>query len=103
MSNVTLKENQNKVVLQKDDRTITLKMTGEVNSISWTSEEPSGSVDGSNKTFTLTNAPNANSLLFYVNGQYQRPDNQDYSLSGDTITMNWAPAEGSTLYAQYQT
>ena len=69
----------------------------------WTAETPSGAVNGSNAVYTLTASPSdPEALILTVNGllQYQPGD---YSVSGTTITMTYAPATGSTLFAQYPT
>lgn len=66
-------------------------------------ETPSGSVNGSNVTFTLANSPSpATSLSLYVNGALQTPGGEDYSLSGATITMVNAPLTGSIIRAWYR-
>jgi len=65
-------------------------------------ETPSGTVDGSNKTFTLANSPSpADSLMLFVNGVFQT-SGEDYSLSGDTITFTVAPPSGSIIRAFYR-
>ena len=69
----------------------------------WNAETPSGPVNGSNTVYTLTSTPSdPEALILTVNGllQYQPGD---YSVSGTTITMTYAPATGSTLFAQYPT
>jgi hypothetical protein len=66
-------------------------------------EVPTGDVNGSNKTYTLANTPNpSGSLLLYVNGQLMTGGGEDYTLSGDTITMVTAPPGGSNLLAVYR-
>ena len=65
-------------------------------------EVPSGTVNSSNVTFTLTYAPvSTDSLTLTKNGLVQIYTT-DYTLSGSTITMATAPATASTLYAIYQ-
>jgi hypothetical protein len=61
-------------------------------------ETPSGSVNGSNATFTLAFTPIAGTLQLFLNGvlQTEGADN-DYVLSGTTITFNAAPEEGALL------
>lgn len=63
-------------------------------------EVPSGTKNGSNKTFTLLHAP-SNVTLLYLNGQYLVSGGVDYSLSGNTITMTVAPLSTDTLVATY--
>lgn len=60
-------------------------------------ETPSGTVNGSNVTFTLSFSPVAASLAVYVDGILDTA----YSLSTNTITFTTAPAVGQTVYAMY--
>lgn len=65
------------------------------------SETPSGTVNGSNVTFTLANTPPAAAgVMVVLNGvvQYQ---GIDYTVSGTTITFTSAPATGSSIFAYY--
>lgn len=64
------------------------------------SETPSGTVNGSNSTFTLANTPTTGTLRFFINGVRMAPTT-DYTLSAGTITTNTAPATGATLLADY--
>ena len=64
-------------------------------------ETPTGSIDGSNKDFTLANTPATHSLQVFLNGMYQTPGGEDYTLSGLTITFVSAPLTGSILRAFY--
>jgi len=51
-------------------------------------EIPSGAINGSNVTYTLANAPTANTEHVYVNGVLQeRGAGNDYTISGAVITM----------------
>jgi hypothetical protein len=60
-------------------------------------EVPSGTVNGSNVTFTLAHAPSpASSLKLYFNGLRQRLTT-DYTLSGTAITFTTAPDAGGLL------
>ncbi len=64
-------------------------------------EQPAGTVDGVNVTFTLANPPTAfTNLILWVDGvvQYQTTE---YTLSSSTITMIAAPTAGQTLWAFY--
>lgn len=77
---------------------------GDVGSINWASESPSGSVNGVNASFTLSNSPSAGSLSLSVNGLTQRPGNShDYLLTGVTITFNSGaiPQTGDSIFAAY--
>lgn len=65
-------------------------------------EAPSGTVNGSNATFTLASAPLAGTLRLYQNGLRLREGaGNDYTLSGNTITFNTPPASGDILLADY--
>lgn len=66
-------------------------------------ETPAGLVNGTNKVFTLADAPDSiSSLKLYLNGAYQSPAGEDYTLSGITITFVNAPVTGSILRAFYR-
>jgi len=60
---------------------------------------PSGSINGSNTSFSLSPTPAASSNVnCFLNGVQQRQGSgADYTISGATITYNTAPASGSTL------
>ena len=66
-------------------------------------ETPTGDVDSMNMVFTVANTPNPpGSLMFFVNGVLQRQGaSADYTLAGDTIVLNYAPATGSNITATY--
>ena len=65
-----------------------------------TRETPSGSINGSNVTFTLSTTPVAGSEVLFLNGQLQEQGaSSDYTISGDTITFADAPPSGSVLTA----
>lgn len=64
----------------------------------WVKETPSGTVNGSNVTFTLSQIPAENDAVeIYLDGLFVT----DYSLSGVTITMTTAPAFGQVIRAFY--
>lgn len=67
-------------------------------------EVPSGTINGSNKVFTLAHAPSpAASLLLVLNGIVQQQGSgNDYTLSGTTITYANAPLSGSTHLCWYR-
>lgn len=68
-------------------------------------EPPTGPVNGSNRDFTLAQAPNpVASLLLYRNGLLQKRT-LDYTLSGSAISFIVAatPQSGDTLIASYRT
>ena len=64
---------------------------------------PSGSVNGSNVTFTLASSPSpTGSLELMLNGQTLKSGSgNDFTLSSATITMASAPASGDILTATY--
>lgn len=69
-------------------------------------ETPAGTMNGTNRVFTLANNPDPNdSLELYLNGVYQTPGGEDYDLSGITITFvsaHYAPESGDILKAYYR-
>ncbi len=71
-------------------------------------ETPTGTMDGSNVTFTLADAPSpSDSLMLYLNGQLlTQGASEDYTLSTATITFLAAaniPESTDTLVATYST
>lgn len=65
-------------------------------------EPLSGTIDGSNVTFTISQTPLANTLDVRLNGQVLRSGaGNDYTISGTTITMAVAPISGDYLDARY--
>jgi hypothetical protein len=67
----------------------------------WTQETPTGTINGSNKVFTLANIPvDPLSVAVHLNGVFQRPTT-DYSISGTTITFVTAPALGQDVFVLY--
>lgn len=64
-------------------------------------EIPSGTINGSNVTFTLANTPVTGSLLLLLNRFPQiEGAGEDFTISGDEITFNSAPPTGSGLLAK---
>jgi hypothetical protein len=69
--------------------------------IAW-NEVPTGSINGSNVTFTLAAAPLSARLLLFRSGLCMKPGaGHDYTLSGATITFATAPETGENLLAFY--
>jgi len=67
-------------------------------------ETPSGTIDGSNSSFTLSGTPTPSaSLLLYRNGLLQK-QSLDYTLSGGTVsfTASAVPQTGDVLAAFYR-
>lgn len=63
-------------------------------------ETPSGSINGSNTSFTLANTPGPATTQVFLNG-LQQVGGVDYTISSGTITMNAAPVSGDSLRAVY--
>ena len=71
-------------------------------------EVPSGSINSSNKVFTLTHPPIANTEDIYLlpsggTGYVLQDNSSQYSLSSSTVTFVSAPTTGSKLRADYWT
>jgi hypothetical protein len=60
-------------------------------------ETPSGTVNNSNKSFTLVNTPISGTLQLYLDGLRTTA----FTISTNTITMTTAPNYGQTLTADY--
>lgn len=70
-------------------------------STTWYQDEvPSGTKNGSNKTFTLAHTP-SNVVFLFLNGQYLVGGGTDYTRTGTSITMTVAPLSSDTLTANY--
>lgn len=66
-------------------------------------EVPSGSINGSNVTFTLANTPVAGTEHVYVNGVLMESGaGNDYTITGATITLATAPASGEKIRVSYR-
>lgn len=68
-------------------------------------EVPSGTIDGTNVTFTLAHTPNpALSLELFKNGQEMIAGGADFTLATATITFTSAskPHSGDTLICSYR-
>lgn len=67
----------------------------------WIDETPSGTINGSNTSFSLSQTPVENDAVeIYLNGLYLTYTT-DYTISGTTITMVTAPVVGQVLRASY--
>lgn len=65
-------------------------------------ETPSGSLNGSNTSFSLANTPISGSEMLFLNGVLlQAGSGNDYLISSGTITMAAAPASVDRLEATY--
>lgn len=66
-------------------------------------ETPSGTINGSNVTFTLAHTPSpAASLNCFENGVQQRAGGADFTLATATMTYGTAPPTGTTLICNYR-
>ena len=66
-------------------------------------EIPSGSINGSNATFTLSSIPISGTEHLYINGVLQESGaGNDYTISGLTITMSTAPLSLEKLRCSYR-
>lgn len=73
----------------------------------WIRETPSGTMNGSNTGFVLSQDPDLGSLILSHNNAFvvrvgSSPAAGEYSISGTNITMGLAPNSGDSLVAQYQ-
>lgn len=68
----------------------------------WVTEPPSGAINDSNTTFTLSSnvASNGKALILLYQGQVLEPGNQ-FTISGRTITTTFIPETGTSLFAFY--
>ena len=66
-------------------------------------EAPSGTMDGSNQTFTLAHTPAGNIQLFYSGIMLREGAGHDFTISGTTITLlgSIQPVLGENLMAVY--
>lgn len=70
---------------------------------SYAQEIPIGTVNGSNTSFTISQAiGNARGVAVYLNGLQRRYTN-DFTISGTNIVFTFAPATGSLVYVYYTT
>lgn len=67
-------------------------------------EIPSGTIDGINRIFTLTNNPLTTKLMVFLNGiKLEKGASSDYTVSGNTITFSeqLIPRSGDKISATY--
>lgn len=77
-------------------------VTGLTSSNFVTREIPSGTINGSNVTFTLANTPTVGTEEVFLNGLLQDSGaGNDYTISGGTITMLTAPISGDKIRVSY--
>lgn len=67
----------------------------------WKTEVPSGTINGTNDTFVLSEIPLEDDVvMIFLNGLFQYPT-IDYSISNATIVFVSAPPLASKIYAYY--
>lgn len=67
----------------------------------WVQEVPTGTVNSSNVTFTLSTLPREpDAVQVYINGIRQR-NITDYTISNSTITFATAPVTDQNVYVEY--
>lgn len=64
------------------------------------SEIPTGTINGTNTVFALSQTPTSGTLRLFLNGERMKLTD-DYTFTGTTITFVNAPVEGSNLIADY--
>ncbi|HEX7295269.1 MAG TPA: hypothetical protein VF251_05915 [Pyrinomonadaceae bacterium] len=64
-------------------------------------ETPSGSVNGSNDTFTLANTPASGKEEVFLNGLLQEPGGEDYTITTNSIVFVSAPLTGDRIRVNY--
>lgn len=79
-----------------------VEVTGTGGGDTWShNETPTGTINGINVTFTLAHTP-LSWIQLYLNGVILEPGaGNDYTLSGSTVTMLFAPATGDKLRVYY--
>lgn len=65
------------------------------------SETPSGTINGTNTSFTLANSPLSGTLKVFLNGQ-RLTLTTDYTITGTSLSMVSAPVSGDVLLVDYQ-
>ena len=64
-------------------------------------ETPAGTVNGINDTFTLSFTPSDSAAVIVLVNRLAQRNGIDFTVSGSTITMAYAPATSSTIFAVY--
>ncbi len=67
----------------------------------WVDETPSGTINGSNTSFSLAQLPLENDSVELYQDGLKLTYTTDYTISGTTITMVTAPVVGQILRANY--
>lgn len=64
-------------------------------------ETPTGTVNGSNDTFTLANTPASGKEEVFLNGLLQEPGGEDYTITTNSIVFVSAPLTGDRIRVSY--
>lgn len=64
-------------------------------------ETPTGTVNGSNDTFTLANTPTSGKEEVFLNGLLQEPGGEDYTITTNSIVFVSAPLIGDRIRVNY--
>lgn len=75
-------------------------VTNEAAAGTWKRETPTGAVDGTNPTFTMSQTPLT--IWLVVEGGAIKKATDDYSFSGTTLTFTYNPPAGSWIYVIYR-
>lgn len=65
-------------------------------------ETPTGSINGTNTSFTISKAPNPTSSLKVYSGGIRLRVTEDYTISGRTITFNTAPLTNTIILVDFR-
>ena len=67
-----------------------------------TREVPAGAINGTNTAFTLANTPYPGTEMVFLNGVLQNlGGGNDYTITGNGVTMNTAPLTGDVILVTY--
>lgn len=97
---ITLTSVDSSVTIVAAGQTIDLSVVGGSTGAAF-QEVPSGTINNSNVTFTITTAPTTAAGFELFQDGLVLVQGVDYTISGTTITMTVAPNFGQTLYAVY--
>jgi hypothetical protein len=90
------------VLKSNGSNAIALAATSDIVAGLVTRETPSGTINGSNTSFTLANTPVSGTEMLFLNGVLQDAGaGNDYTISSATITMLSAPLSGDKLRVTY--
>lgn len=87
--------------VKPDGTSIVVDPTGTI-STQWMEEVPTGTLDGTNKVFTISKQPIPSSLTLFVN--IDQREGTDFTISGKVITFTVAPKarDAGWFFARYQ-